>query len=160
MSDLFHKDVPDDFIIKTFKVMNILRQHTFQVLTKRSHRLAEMVSILKFTPNIWMGVSVENADYCYRIKNLAKTNACIKFVSFEPLIGPVGNFFADEIDWVIVGGESGPKSREMQKDWVNSIKTTCVEMKIPFFFKQWGGTNKKKAGRILDGQIWSQFPSK
>lgn len=158
MSDLFHEDVPFEFIQKIFHVMNQNKQHIFQVLTKRSRRMLEFSNKINFTQNIWLGVSVENSDYTYRVDNLLQTNASLKFVSFEPLIGPIDNFNTGGIDWVIVGGESGPKARLMQKDWVNSLKCQSIKNNIPFFFKQWGGINKKKSGRLLDGKTWDQMP--
>lgn len=158
MSDLFHEDVPEDFIQKVFSTMVIAKQHTFQLLTKRSTRLKEIAPRLPWPKNIWMGVSVENNDYEYRIRNLAATNAAVKFVSFEPLLGPVSPNLAD-INWVIVGGESGPGARPMEKEWATDLRDQCVDSDIPYFFKQWGGTNKKKAGRLLDGKTWDQMPT-
>jgi protein gp37 len=158
MSDLFHEDVPLEFIKKVFAVMAIAKQHTFQVLTKRSKRLAELCQLLKWPSNVWMGVSVENQDYVYRIENLAKTPAAMKFVSMEPLIGPADNANFSLVDWVIVGGESGPGSRPMQEEWVTAIRDKCGESNVPFFFKQWGGANKKKAGRLLEGRLWDEIP--
>ena len=158
MSDLFHRNVPDEFIRKMFQVMNQANWHRFQILTKRSGRLRRLSPVLPWQPNIWMGVSVENADYLNRIDDLRSTPANIKFISFEPLLGPISNPNLDEIDWVIVGGESGPGSRRMEQDWVREIRDACAHAKVPFFFKQWGGTNKKKAGRLLDGKIWDQMP--
>jgi protein gp37 len=158
MSDLFHEDVPLDFIQSIFDVMNSADWHTFQVLTKRSTRLRELSPHLNWTPNIWMGVSVENQDYTYRIDNLRKTAASIKFISFEPLIGPVHNADLKNIDWAIVGGESGPGARPMEKAWVKTLRDTCQEQNVPFFFKQWGGVNKKKAGRLLEGKTWDEMP--
>jgi len=158
MSDLFHRDVPRDFIIKTFQIMNTATWHCFQILTKRSGHLAELNTELMWTENIWMGISVETADYCFRIDDLRQTDAKIKFLSLEPLLGPLSNLKLDGIDWVIVGGESGPGARPMQLNWVTEIRDQCLAAKVPFFFKQWGGVNKKKAGRLLDGRIWNQMP--
>ncbi len=158
MSDLFHEDVPLEFIQKVFSVMAVAKQHTFQVLTKRSTRLAELSPALKWPSNVWMGVSVENEDYAYRIENLARTPAKVKFVSMEPLIGPADNADFSLIDWVIVGGESGPGARPMREEWVTTLRDKCADMNVPFFFKQWGGVNKKKAGRLLEGRLWNQFP--
>jgi len=160
MSDLFHEDVPFDFIKDVFKVMNNARHHIFQVLTKRSRRLGELASRLEWSKNIWMGVSVENADYTYRIRHLADTGAYLKFISFEPLIGRVADADLSMVDWVIVGGESGPGARPILKEWVIEIRDQCIENNIPFFFKQWGGINKKKAGRKLDGRFWNEMPGK
>ena len=158
MSDLFHESVPIEFIQKVFSVMAIAKQHTFQVLTKRSARLAELSPVLQWPSNVWMGVSVENEDYSYRIKNLSKTPAAVKFVSMEPLIGPAENADFSLIDWVIVGGESGPGSRPMREEWVTALRDKCADKNVPFFFKQWGGVNKKKAGRLLEGRLSNQFP--
>ena len=138
--------------------MNRAPWHTFQVLTKRAERLANISKRLSWGKNIWMGVSIENEKYKYRIELLKKSNAKVKFVSFEPLLGDVGKLGLKGIDWVIVGGESGPQARYMAPEWVEKIRDRCLEQHIPFFFKQWGGVNKKKAGRILDGRIWNQLP--
>jgi len=158
MSDLFHKNVPLSFIKKVFFTMSQAHWHTFQVLTKRSSRLAELSRKLRWPTNVWMGVSIENQDYTYRVDNLATTGACVKFLSLEPLLGPIANLNLQAIDWVIVGGESGPGARSMESEWVTGIHTQCKQANVPFFFKQWGGTNKKKNGRILDGRIWSEMP--
>lgn len=160
MSDLFHEDVPDDIIIKIFETMNRAYWHTFQVLTKRPKRLQEMekLGLLNWSPNIWMGVTVENNNYIDRINELRNTKANIKFLSCEPLLGSLKNINIENIDWVIVGGESGPKSREMKKEWVMEIKELCEEKGVAFFFKQWGGTNKKKSGRLLDGKTYDYYP--
>jgi len=159
MSDLFHEDIPVSFIKKVFEVMNDNSHHIFQILTKRAEVLLEYDAQeqLNWTDNIWMGVSVENQDYVYRIELLKRTSAKIKFVSFEPLLGPISANLKG-IDWVIVGGESGPKARPIKVEWVRRIRDNCQELGIPFFFKQWGGRNKKKSGRILDGKIWSEMP--
>lgn len=158
MSDLFHKDVPLSFIQKVFKVMNETN-HIYQVLTKRADRLYELHSKLFWTENIWMGVSVEDEKVTDRIDFLRETNAKTKFLSCEPLIGPLNNLNLDKIDWVIVGGESGRNARPMDKKWVLDIKDQCKNQNIKFFFKQWGGTNKKKAGRILNGKTYSEMPT-
>ena len=158
MSDLFHEHIPTDFIMKIFEVMNNAYWHRFQILTKRAARLADLSGILSWTDNIWMGVTVENADYKNRIHQLQKTGAFIKFLSLEPLIGPVGALDLEGIDWVIVGGESGPGARHMDIDWVRDIRDQCIKTGTPFFFKQWGGTRKKKNGRELDGRTWNQYP--
>lgn len=158
MSDLFHKDVPVSFLQKVFKVMNEADWHQFQVLTKRSERLAELSSRLKWSKNIWMGVSVENDDYQYRIADLKKTDAHIKFLSVEPLLGPITKMNLKGIDWVIVGGESGPGAREVKKEWITDIRDQCVKAKVPFFFKQWGGVRKDRTGRLLNGRTWDQLP--
>ena len=158
MSDLFHKDVPEEFILKVFNVMNNAPWHTFQILTKRAERLAKVSDRLVWGKNIWMGVSVENADYIYRIDNLRKTKAKVKFISFEPLINKIEMVNLQGVDWVIVGGESGPKARYMSLEWVTNLRDQCLAQKVPFFFKQWGGVNKKKTGRLLDGRTWDEMP--
>lgn len=158
MSDLFHKDVPDEFIIAVFKTMNKAHWHQFQVLTKRPERVLELNKKLKWTPNIWMGTSVENANYMDRIDLLRKTSAKIKFLSLEPLLGALPDINLKKIDWVIVGGESGWKARPMKLEWVLDIQEQCQEADIPFFFKQWGGKNKKLTGRTLNGRTWDEMP--
>lgn len=158
MSDLFHPEVPFEFIQKVFEVMNNTPQHTYQVLTKRAERLYELHENLRWTKNIWMGVSVEDEKVVDRIDFLRETNAAIKFLSCEPLIGPLRNMNLHNIDWVIVGGESGRKSRPMNESWVWDIKFQCQEQEVLFFFKQWGGINKKKAGRQLAGNIYDEMP--
>lgn len=160
MSDLFHKDVPLSFIKKVFEVMNNTPQHTYQVLTKRAERLFELHEHLNWTRNIWMGVSVEDERVTQRIDFLRQTNAKIKFLSCEPLIGPLMNLNLKGIDWAIVGGESGRKARPMKEWWVWDIKQQCQEQEVAFFFKQWGGTNKKKAGRELAGNTYNEMPSR
>lgn len=159
MSDIFHEDVPIEFIQKIFKTMNCAANHTFQALTKRSSRLVELNTSLNWSKNIWMGVTVEDKDSKYRIEQLRETNAYVKFLSLEPLLCDLGELNLTDIDWVIVGGESGPKSRPMQEAWVDNIKEQCLSSGVPFFFKQWGGTNKKKAGRMLQGKTWNQMPN-
>jgi len=158
MSDLFHEDVPLSFIKKVFDVMCRSPHHIFQVLTKRSERLRELGPKLPWPSNIWMGVSIENSDYTYRIDDLKKTSAKVKFLSMEPLLGSIPVLKLAGINWVIVGGESGPKARMMNEDWVIQIKNQCLDASVPFFFKQWGGINKKKAGRSLEGQTWDAMP--
>lgn len=159
MSDLFHENVPFEFIERVFKVMNECPHLTFQVLTKRSERLEQLSSNLKWTPNIWMGVSVENGDVVHRIENLRSVPAAVRFLSCEPLIGPLADLKLRGIDWVIAGGESGRRPRPMLKEWVCEIKNQCEAKSVAFFFKQWGGTNKKAAGRKLDGKHYDTFPS-
>jgi len=159
MSDLFHEEVPADFIKDTFEVMRESDTHQFQILTKRSDRVLNLDTDLEWPPNVWMGVSVENEEYTSRINDLRRTGAFVKFVCFEPLLGPISHLDLGLIDWVIVGGESGPGARVMQRDWVRVIRDKCLENDIPFFFKQWGGTQRKKAGRLLDGRIWDQMPA-
>lgn len=160
MSDLFHPKIPVEFIQKVFKVMNENPQHVFQVLTKRSDLLLEYdkQGLLKWSHNIWMGVSVEDSRVQHRIADLRKTKARTKFLSIEPLIGPLNKMNLKRIDWVIVGGESGRKPRPMNVDWVLDIQAQCDEAGISFFFKQWGGTSKKKTGRLLNGRTWDEMP--
>jgi protein gp37 len=160
MSDLFHPEVPIEFIKKVFYVMNDTPQHTYQVLTKRGDRLSEIHDQLNWTKNIWMGVSVEDERVTERIDFLRSTNAKIKFLSCEPLIGSLMNLNLTGIDWVIVGGESGRKARPMEEWWVWDIKQQCEEQEVIFFFKQWGGKNKKKAGRELAGNTYNDMPSR
>ena len=159
MSDLFHEAVPLDFIRRVFNVMNRSPQHTFQVLTKRPEIAAEYSSRLDWTANIWMGTSVENADVRRRVAALRRTGARVKFLSLEPLLGPIPRLPLQGIDWVIVGGESGPGARPMNRDWVYQIKDRCAACGVSFFFKQWGGVNKKRAGRTLDGRTWDEMPA-
>ncbi|NUM80555.1 phage Gp37/Gp68 family protein [bacterium] len=160
MSDLFHKDVPIEFIKKIFMIMKEAHWHQFQILTKRSERLLEIDPLLDWTPNVWMGVSVENEDYTFRIDHLRQTHAKIKFLSLEPLLGPIRKLKLKKIDWVIAGGESGPGARSIDPLWVTGIRDQCVKANVAFFFKQWGGVNKKKTGRHLEGRLWNQMPAK
>lgn len=159
MSDLFLKDVPLTFINEIFGVMNRARWHTFQVLTKRADRLLEVSRKLPWASNIWMGVTVENSNYHGRIDCLRETGANIKFLSIEPLLGPMGNMNLAGIDWVIVGGESGPGARPLDPSWVVDIRDQCRAAGVPFFFKQWGGVRKKQAGRMLEGRTWNEMPA-
>jgi protein gp37 len=158
MSDLFHHDVPVEYITSVFDVMARAHWHQFQVLTKRSGRLAELARRLNWCSNIWMGVSVERADYVFRINDLRSTPARIKFLSLEPLLGPLPVLNLDDIDWVIVGGESGPGARPIDASWVTDIRDQCRAARVPFFFKQWGGVRKQKTGRSLDGRTWDEMP--
>ena len=158
MSDLFHEDVPLEFIQKVFKVMRDNPQHIFQVLTKRAERLAQLSPQLRWSHNIWMGVSVEDMRVVERIDHLRNTEARVKFLSLEPLIGPLPNMNLDHMDWVIVGGESGFKARPMEADWVIDIQEQCEKSEVAFFFKQWGGKNKKKTGRQLNGRTYDEMP--
>jgi protein gp37 len=158
MSDLFHERVPLDFIKLVFDVMRETPQHTYQVLTKRAERLEELSRKLRWPENVWMGVSVESEAFAYRIDHLRRTKAKTKFLSLEPLLGPLYDLDLDGIDWAIAGGESGPGARPMSKDWVRSIRDQCLEAGVPFHFKQWGGVNKKRTGRMLDGRTWDQWP--
>jgi len=159
MSDLFHRNVPTECIQHIFEIMNQAHWHIFQVLTKRSPRLLQLSNNLPWSENIWMGVTVENGDYISRIDDLRDCGANVKFLSLEPLLGLIPEINLTGIDWVIVGGESGPGARPMKVDWVRDIRNQCLNVKIPFFFKQWGGINKKKSGRLLDGQIWNDMPT-
>ncbi len=158
MSDLFHEKVPLSFIKKVFNIIKISRHHIFQILTKRSERLFEISTLLEWPDNLWMGVTVELEKYSFRISHLRDTPAKIKFISFEPLLGNIEKPDFTDIDWIIVGGESGPISRVMQKEWAIRIRDHAMDFGVPFFFKQWGGKNKKKAGRLLEGKIWNQLP--
>lgn len=158
MSDLFHKDVPLDYVQQVFAVMRKASWHQFQVLTKRSDRLAELASQIEWPKNVWMGVSVESQEYVGRIDHLRQVPAHVRFLSLEPLLGPLPSLSLDGIHWVIVGGESGHHARPMDGAWVTEIRDQCVAAKVPFFFKQWGGFNKKKAGRELEGRAWSEMP--
>jgi protein gp37 len=159
MSDLFHEEVPTQFIQRVFATMKKNHQHSYQILTKRAERLTEIAEQLEWPENVWMGVSVENADYLHRIDHLRRTDAKIKFLSVEPLLAPLGEMDLSGIDWVIVGGESGPGARPMDRTWVRSIRDQCIDAGVAFHFKQWGGANKKRSGRILDGRKWDQFPA-
>ena len=158
MSDLFHESVPFEYVERVFDVMKRAHWHRFQVLTKRAERLLEFNDQIQWAPNIWMGVSVENQDYVSRIDCLRDTNAFVKFLSLEPLLGPLHDLDLSNIDWVIAGGESGPGARPMSSEWVTDIRDQCLSQKTAFFFKQWGGVQKKKAGRLLDGKIWTERP--
>jgi protein gp37 len=158
MSDLFHKDVPSDFLVKVFDTMKRAHWHTFQMLTKRSDRLVRIAPYLPWPENVWMGVSVESQKYTDRIQDLIKVPAAVRFLSMEPLLAPISKLPLRGIDWVIVGGESGPKARPMKREWVVQIKRRCKEMEVPFFFKQWGGVHKKEAGRELFGKTYDEMP--
>lgn len=160
MSDLFHEDVPLKFIYKVLDVCYYAHQHTFQILTKRSERLPELNEMIAWPSNVWLGVSVESVDYKFRIDHLCQTGAKVKFLSLEPLLGPLGDLDLEGIDWVIAGGESGPNCRPIEADWVRGIRDQCINHNVPFFFKQWGGIGKQKKenGFMLDGEIWREFP--
>lgn len=160
MSDLFHDDVPTEIIKRIFDTMNKAPAHTFQVLTKRAERLAELAPELQWSDNIWMGVSIENQDMIFRSDLLRQTDAHIKFISAEPLLSSLDGLNLEGIDWLIVGGESGPGCRPMNKEWVLDLKNLCEATDTAFFFKQWGGTNKKKAGSLLNGKMYKNYPSK
>jgi len=158
MSDLFHQDVPTEFIKDVFAVMERAHRHRFQVLTKRSERLRELAPMLSWPENVWMGVSVESERYISRIVDLQQAAARVRFLSLEPLLGPLARLPLDGIGWVIVGGESGPGARAIDPAWVTEIRDQCVARDVPFFFKQWGGVQKKRKGRTLEGRTWDQFP--
>ena len=158
MSDLFHADVPTDYVKRVFEIMVRANWHQFQVLTKRSDRLLELSKELEWAPQIWMGVSVENEKHIHRIDDLRKTGAHVKFLSLEPLLGPLGKLNLRNIDWAIVGGESGPGARPVDPEWVTEIRDECLRVGVPFFFKQWGGVQKNKTGRSLDGRTWDEMP--
>jgi len=158
MSDLFHPQIPLEFIQRVFQTMNECPQHQFQVLTKRAKRLVELAPLLTWTANIWMGVSVESAKYAYRSELLMSVPAAVRFLSVEPLLSPIPSLPLEGIHWVIVGGESGPKARAMQREWVTDIFRQCRGARVPFFFKQWGGVQKHKTGRSLFGRTYSEMP--
>ena len=158
MSDLFHKDVPLAYIQRVFDVMHRASWHQFQILTKRSERLLEVSSELEWAKQIWMGVSVETDKYAYRIDHLRQTGAKVKFLSLEPLLGPLPDLDLSGIDWVIAGGESGPHARGVEEGWITEIRDQCLDANVPFFFKQWGGVRKKTTGRLLDGRTWDEMP--
>jgi protein gp37 len=158
MSDLFHPDVPPEFIQEVFDVMRRAPWHTFQVLTKRSQRLLDLDQKIAWPSNVWMGVSVENKNYAFRIDHLRQTGSHVKFLSLEPLLGPLPNLNLRGVDWVIVGGESGPGARPMAETWVVNIRDQCLAADVPFFFKQWGGVRRTSNGRVLQGRIWDQMP--
>lgn len=160
MSDMFHEDIPDEVILKIFQTMNECPQHQFQVLTKRPERMVELNKKITWTDNIWMGVTIENDKYLYRADLLKKTDSYIKFISAEPLLGSIKNIDLNNIDWLIVGGESGPNSRPIEKLWVEELQNLAKENNIAFFFKQWGGFNKKKNGKLLNGKIIQEYPNK
>jgi protein gp37 len=158
MSDLFHEVVPVEFIEQVFEVMRRADQHVFQVLTKRHERLAELAVQLDWPPNVWMGVSVENRRFAQRVDHLRQVPAAVRFISAEPLLGPLDGLDLAGIHWLIAGGESGPKHRPVHADWVRQLRDCCVAEGVPFFFKQWGGARSKSGGRTLDGRLWSQMP--
>jgi protein gp37 len=158
MSDLFHDEVPDEYVTRVFDVMRRAPQHQFQVLTKRASRMAELTSTFSIPDNVWMGVSVENAKYAVRIDDLRRVRSKVRFLSVEPLLGPIPKLALRGIHWVIVGGESGAKARPMPVEWVRAIRDQCVAEEVPFFFKQWGGVRKRLTGRVLDGRTWDEMP--
>jgi protein gp37 len=158
MSDLFHEEIPLEFIRQVFAVMAEADWHVFQVLTKREERLAELAPEIEWPDNVWMGVSVENRKFVHRADRLREVPAAIRFISAEPLLGPLDDLDLDRIDWLIAGGESGPKHRPMREEWATGLRDRCVEAGVPFFFKQWGGVRSKSGGRELQGRLWSQMP--
>ncbi len=158
MSDLFHRDVPLSFIRDVFAVMQEASQHTFQILTKRAKRLASLAPRLPWPDNVWMGVTVESADYTSRIASLQEVPSAVRFLSLEPLLGPIEDVPLDGIGWVILGGESGPRARPMRAEWARSVRDQCRAAHVPFFFKQWGGFRRRRAGRHLDGRLWEEYP--
>jgi protein gp37 len=158
MSDLFHESVPDDYIFRVFETMVKADWHIFQILTKRAERLAEIAPRLPWPENVWQGISIENADYTWRIAQLVKVPAAVRFLSVEPLLGPLPKLPLKGISWVIVGGESGPDFRPVNPEWVRQIRDQCLKAKVSFFFKQWGGFTPKAGGRRLDGRFWDQMP--
>ena len=158
MSDLFHEAVPDEYIRRAFDIMVKARWHVFQILTKRARRLAQIAPTLPWPSNVWQGVSVENARYTWRVVELLKVPAAVRFLSVEPLLGPIPELPLEGIGWVIVGGESGPEHRPIKPEWVREIRDQCSKGRVPFFFKQWGGRTPKAGGRLLDGQQWNGMP--
>lgn len=158
MSDLFHEEIPDEFIIQAFDVMKKADWHLFQILTKRAERLAELAPKLPWPRNVWQGVSIESADYTWRVISLQKVPAAVRFLSVEPLLGPISKLPLKGISWVIVGGESGPHFRAVEPTWVRGIRDQCIRSKVPFFFKQWGGFTPKAGGRRLDRRVWNEMP--
>jgi protein gp37 len=158
MGDLFHDDVPDEFVERVFDVMAQASRHRFHVLTKRPARMAQLSPRLPWPANVWAGVTVETSEYLWRVDELRATGAAVKFIVFEPLLGPIEGLDLNGIDWVVVGGESGPGARPMHTDWVRSIRDQCVAAGVPLWFKQWGGVRRKETGRVLDGRVWSQRP--
>ena len=159
MSDLFHEEVPDEFILQAFEVMAKADWHLFQILTKRAERLAKLVPRLPWPNNVWQGVSVESAEYTWRVEHLLQVPAIVRFISVEPLLGPIHHLPLKGISWVIVGGESGPNYRPVQASWIREIRDQCRRAKVPFFFKQWGGITPKAGGRRLDRRVWNEMPS-
>lgn len=160
MSDLFHDDVPVDFVRRVFDVIRETPQHTYQILTKRAQRLSRLADEFDWPPNLWIGVSVESRRYAFRINHLRRVPAAVRFLSAEPLLGPLGDFDLDGIHWVIAGGESGANARPLEYKWVADLRDTCTSANVAFFFKQWGGRTPKAGGRELDGELWNELPVK
>ena len=159
MSDLFHARVPVEFVRQVFAVIADTPQHTYQVLTKRSRRIRRLADSLQWPRNLWLGVSVENDEVAYRVDDLRAVPAAVRFLSCEPLLGPLPGLDLDGVGWFIVGGESGPGCRPMAADWARDLRDRCIDGRVPFFFKQWGGRNKKAAGRVLKGRTWDGMPA-
>ncbi|MGA7614075.1 MAG: phage Gp37/Gp68 family protein [Thermoanaerobaculia bacterium] len=159
MSDLFHHSVPTEFVLRVMEVIRAAHWHQFQILTKRSERLAELDRKIQWPSNLWLGVSVESSSYGWRIDDLRRVGAAVRFLSLEPLLGPIEGMNLDGIHWVIAGGESGPRARPVDPAWIIEIRDQCLAARVPFFFKQWGGTRKKKTGRLLEGATWDQMPA-
>jgi protein gp37 len=159
MSDLFHEDIPLEYIQRVFHVLERAHWHTFQILTKRSDRLVELAQHLPWPRNVWQGVSVESQSYVHRIRDLCKVPAAVRFLSLEPLLSAIPTLSLDGVDWVIVGGESGNRARPMKANWAREIRDQCARHSVPFFFKQWGGRTPKKNGRLLDGRTWDEMPA-
>ncbi len=159
MSDLFHEDIPDDYIGEVFDVMARADHHVFQILTKRHERLAELASALPWPGNVWMGVTIENRRFVHRADYLRQVPAAVRFISAEPLLGPLEGLELDDIDWLIAGGESGPKHRRVDEGWITELRDRCLEQEVAFFFKQWGGVRAKTGGRLLEGRTWDEMPA-
>jgi protein gp37 len=159
MSDLFHEDIPFEFVCDIFRSMKKADWHTFQILTKRADRLAELAPLLDWPPNVWMGVSIENRRFVYRADRLRRIRAAVRFISAEPLLGPLEGLRLEGISWLIAGGESGHKHRPVKIEWLRELRDRCQTDGVPFFFKQWGGTTSKAGGRVLDGREWSEMPA-
>lgn len=159
MSDLFHEDIPDDYIEEVFDVMGRADHHTFQILTKRHERLADLAPLLAWHPNVWIGVSVENGRFAHRADYLRRVNAAVRFISAEPLLGSLVDLDLTGIDWLIAGGESGPRHRPMKAEWARELRDRCIDAGVNFFFKQWGGNRPKSGGRLLDGRTWDEMPT-
>ncbi len=159
MSDLFHEEIPDDFVEEVFRVMSEAHWHVFQILTKRHERLLELGSQLDWPPNVWMGVSIENRRFVHRADCLRSVPAAVRFISAEPLLGPLEGLDLDGIDWLIAGGESGPGYRPVKEEWLFELRDRCLTSDVAFFFKQWGGVRSKTGGRLLDGRTWDEMPS-
>jgi protein gp37 len=159
MSDLFHEDIPDEFIEKVFEVMVRAEHHTFQILTKRHERLSDLASALPWPDNVWMGVTIENRRFIHRAEFLRQVPSAVRFISAEPLLGPLTGLDLEGIDWLIAGGESGSKHRPVKTDWLRELRDRCVDEGVAYFFKQWGGHRPKSGGRLLDGRTWDEMPT-